>query len=294
MGLLEKIFNKKHKDTNKRVYDEDDHIRTLPLYNSPVCFMVLIEYTPNYFQELSSFIAACTYSNIRVKLAQSEYNEVLSDSKDTENDNTEYAIKPEKIIKQKYYCITSGLPSDYASIYNYIDTISNSILAAIEIELYSNIVVCGHTYKDLIVNGVLQANKFIYSRTRGPKYDEDYKISKYDSISNFSMILKRLPKGLFSIKDIVELCKYSDRSSVVWIDKPELDITIDGINIQSILQIPRYQYEDEYYSDAIEENSLDDIFMQTYDRFNALDDVIYEDIDEVILPMEEDESSKEE
>jgi hypothetical protein len=60
------------------------------------------------------------------------------------------------------------------------------------------------------------------------------------------------------------------------------------------LQIPRYQYEDEYYSDAIEENSLDDIFMQTYDRFNALDDVIYEDIDEVILPMEEDESSKEE
>jgi hypothetical protein len=103
------------------------------------------------------------------------------------------------------------------------------------------------------------------------------------TISNFHTILKRLPSKIFSIKDILELSNCTSKSNIIWVTDASISEPIDGIDIKKIIECPRYNYEDEYYADEAEAYDIDDIFLQNYERFNALDDYVYEDIDEVIV-----------
>lgn len=286
MGILDKIKSKfKKKAVNK--IDGDSFIKTTVIYNSNTCFMVLINYSADYANELCSFIAACGMSNIRCRLSQIEYEEEISSPTDTENGESEFSIKPEKMLRQKYYCLCSGTPTKYAYIYNFIDYIGNSILATIEQDLFNNIV--SSSFHTLINDNILMEDSFKYNYLHGPIYDND----THGLIADLDIITSRLPKDIFSLKDIIELIPFDDSQYLSEIDKDYVYREFPNIDLKSINETPRYRYDVDYIGE-LDEDSIDDIFNQQYNRFNALDDVIYEDIDEVIHPLGGDEDDVDE
>jgi hypothetical protein len=137
-------------------------------------------------------------------------------------------------------------------------------------------------FKTLIGDGILNASKFMHDIYHAPIYDADIPLQNC-AISNFHTILKRLPSKVFSLKDVLELSRCVTKSNIIWVTDANISEPVDGIDIKKIIECPRYHYEDEYYADEAESYDIDNIFLRNYERFSALNDYDYEDIDEVIV-----------
>lgn len=293
MNFIKKIFSK-----NKNNYIDESVLYSNIIYNTKNFIIVLFSYTEPYFYSMIEFITACSKVELRTISTQIDFE---TDPEEPDIDK-EFVIKPEKILKQRQYVICSGSINKYVDLYKNLD-LGNEILMSLQEEIYEKVNSTG--FNGLINDGILNKSKFKYVDYRTTNYDTTICIRGINVV-NTSILKKRLPNG-FSIKDILYILM-ADTSYFIDINNAftdsELQTIIEPIigskdinKFIYIINTPKYLLDDEYgFIGDIEDETLDDIFKEKYNRFNAIDEVVYMDIDEALSddipldkPREEDE-----
>lgn len=314
MGIIDKIKGIIPRSIKKEVVDED-HLYTSVIYNTHYNLMILISYSSNYFQSMIEFINACAESNIKVILSHSAI-----EKEETAEEKKDFDKKPVVLIHNRYYALISGLSEDYVNIYKHIDNLSNDILSMITLDIYNS---CTSTYFDEIIEyGILEMGRFKYQNIE-PKYDKYAGVksaprTKCSYFDDIEAILSKLPECYKAIQlvnavnvympsepimtaaNLVKIFTTADNSAHY---EYYIDIFLPSLyshfikeptkdTIQTIIQ-PKFLIneldEDEQINANMPLEALDEIFQQSYDRFNAItsDAIIYEDIDEQLASNNE-------
>jgi hypothetical protein len=282
--------------------------------------ITLISFSKDYAQQMIEFLSACSASDINFIMMQSSF-ETDNDSESNEED--EFAIKPEKIKHLRNYIIISGSLYSYNELYNNIDSLSNDILLAIQNDIYNK---CSSSaFTQQIDANVLDLNLFKHKKIE-PKYDEVLRFVSLHSnfqATNYKAFINKIPNG-FSDKDILSIMKYvssddnyhKSNTFLDFINKYQSISDEEGFllndcigldmfgfiwfpsscyirdKLVSIANTPKYLIQDEdKLMNSIDYESLDDIFMEKYNRFMALTEYNeYEDVDTVLKEEESDDN----
>ena len=282
MGIkkfLKRIFSNKLKDKEKYLY-------TKVIFNIESEFMILISFSDHYHNQMMEFLDICSWtSGVITKLIQSSYDEETDDGK--------------FIIHNRNYLLIDMDDYAYAEIL-YHSNMSNPIISAIS-EDVKNI---RHIekYKDIL----------LFDEPDNIIFDECIEITDYKlpyKVTDMDKILKSLPNCFtgytllpfihiyFSFTTPISLYDYllevyeykADEEFIDYFESVRKNIISKLVKHPTDVVLKNYigpQYlvmEDEDIPGDLDEESLDDIFKQSYDRFNAIsdDNIVYKDIDEV-------------
>jgi hypothetical protein len=278
------------------------------VYNSRYNFIVLVNYTEDFFFDMIEFMSAVIKASAyddNGAMVTAMTNTFIDETPEPDDENYAYN---EPIRHNLYYTLLGGSPEQYAKIYQVISSYSNPILQAIQDDIYEH---CSSSYfKDLIDDGILDIGKFKHSGISGDystpySYDCPYRECTCDNAAD---MLKNTPE-VFTGEDLLPFIKiYLNRND----DKfyATADILLkhhDGLDY-AILEAADQMYKDllgENYKDNIEKyampaylraddeepvtgevpiSDLDEAFQQDYEKFTGVydDHVEYMDIDEVV------------
>lgn len=298
MGIFDKLKKSITKSSSTNMVEDDTKLWTNVIYNSMDDVIILISYSSDYFYQMIEFVNACRDSEIKVILTQTSYDEDITNESEESNDKEFKPIKPERITHQRYYALIAGTPESYAEIYSHINTLSNDILLEVQNDIYNNF---SSTYFDsLIENSVLNFYRFKYKKVL-PPYNAEVTLVNGDrifTISDCSFIKHNLP-AIFHKIDIISIM-YLGGTTIGEYDGNDLSVLVIALepiigkmsieDFSRLYNTPKYMIEDDSdtYIGDISDETLDDIFKQKYDRFNAIssNDIEYEDIDEELSDEE--------
>lgn len=311
MGSLFNLLKGKFKANNENIAVEDDSkLYTEVIYNTLNNFIILISYSNDYFYQMIEFLDACNTAGLKFITMQSSFDSDI-EQEESENEEKEFAIRPEKIQHQRQYVILSGAIYNYSGIYHCIDALSNDILLAVQDDLYNN---CSSSYfATQIKDGVLDINKFEYKKI-APQYDKQIRVNskQFDKTFVFNdaaKILSKIPSG-FMEKDILQIIRCCTDDDLTYngsllkllqdqwnanrcnaqfmseFSKMYSSITgeLNETKIKRLLFTPKYLLQDDdMFIGDVDDERLDELFRQKYDRFTGLAaSVEYQDIDEVV------------
>jgi hypothetical protein len=308
-NILNKIFKSKNlnlpsEDYSKiKMVSNDSYCYSKIIWNSDDNLIILISFTEDHFEEIIDIQDAINYSqtNLFSKIVYSSYDEE-TDQKD-ENGNSLW------IIHKKYYMLIGGWPSAWQTIYMNINNLGNNVLFSITNEIVNNCY--AKDFDILIEDGIL--SNFKYTKEK-PDYDIPKEVEdgsfKY---TNPEVVLSRLPNG-FTGRDILKFImihtthnKFTNAyNELVYITEMNNDYFIKSnyyniysslfknptVNKLKIVLDPLYkQPDDDNIAGDVDDESLDTIFREHYERFSAIadDSIHYEDIDEKLSEYEEGE-----
>lgn len=263
----------------------DDFLYTKVVYNEKDNFIVLISFTEKYFTDAIHFLSIVPNTDLSVKFVQSSYEEKIDE-------------KNLLVIHNRYYILVGGSDYDYIDFYNNIDLCSNTLAIALEndiinhrdMEIYSSV----YFYKK--TNNIIEYDKRInITSNKSPYIVDDIRKIKSNLPECFTgqMLLnfiylsandqyQRLMQWLYDAYNI----GYDDCKEIIEkIRKPILSL-LCAYPTDAILKNwcgPQYLVsDDEFIVGDIDNESIDDIFKQDYDKFTAIasDDIEYIDIDE--------------
>jgi hypothetical protein len=306
-NILNKLI--KPKDISKnynniKMESNDSYCYSKIIWNSNDNLIILISFTEDYFEEVIDIQDAINNSqtNLYSKIVYSSYDEEI-DEKDEEGNSL-------WIIHKKYYMLIGGWPSAWQKIYMNIHNLGNNILFSITNEIINN---CHAKHFDILIeDDIIQDFKY-------NKEKPDYDIPKDAKDGSFiytdpAVVLSRLPNG-FTGRDILKFITiHSSYNNKYTNACDELNHIIDDnndnfcnsvfydlysslfknptINKLKIVLDPLYkQPDDDSIAGDVDDESLDAIFKEHYERFSAIadDSIYYEDIDEKISEYEEEE-----
>lgn len=309
MGFLQNI-KKKIFPVFKKI--KESYLYTKVIYNSKNNFIILVSFTQDYFLSVIELLNACTFiSNINVKYMQSSYE------KQNEDGSVDYYIK--------HYLLIGGDDSAYIELYNKIDTIDNIILEHIKRDIsmyrdtskYANSDIYLFNKYNLLYNYSGNGIQIWHDKINLSQYNEPIK-SNMDAlhlnyeIDDIEKIKSSLP-DCFTCQSLLRFiymdlgyCRnnlYSYLSDafnknieymqkvVDEIREPVLSLFISNPSNAVLKNYvgPQYLVNDgDDIVGSIDDESLDEIFKQEYDRFNAIssDDIEYKDIDEELASEE--------
>ena len=290
MKLLQKIFKKK----NNRKLSDDSFIRSDVVYNTEKNLIILVAFTEDYTMSVLEFVSACTLCDIKTKLLQTSYDEVLDE---LDEDGNEIIIS-----HLKNYLLIGGKPNNYYSIFDKISSLSNYLLVEISNDLYNYTECCDK----LINNNIL--NRSLYNSDI--KYDEYKTLSSNIFYDDAKTVLDKLPDG-FNTLDIIDfvyvyIIDNNSRISFYMLpktisskDKLErftkiLNGIVEHPSVDIFLKLskPLYMQEDlsdEIISGSLSDQNLDELFLQKYETFRGIADeeVEYEELVDEILEDDE-------
>lgn len=307
MGLfkfLKKSIDNKNK--NNIIKDDSSYVNTQVIYNAANNLIILFSFSKNYFFDAIEFLSSLNgINNINVKFIHSSYEEGIDEN---------------IIIHDKYYILIGGNSSAYCEIYNKIDNIANEFLTCLSLEICNHRPYTEFKSLDSSIffqnqfkykNTIPVYDEPTYYKKDLYKYIDKNALIMSDDIKH---IMSRLPSGftgqnllkfvycymynfidrdneIISAYDFLSNV-YSDNKSIS--DKYKLLMDAYGDLFKSFTSNPSDnvyknfigpQYlvqDDDSIPGDVSDESLDEIFRQQYDRFNAIksNDVVYEDIDE--------------
>ena len=262
--------------------------------------IILISFTEDYFEDIIDIQDALNYSqNLNSKIVYSSYDEE-TDKKDEDGNNI-------WIIHKKYYMLIGGTPSGWQRLYAYIHNLGNTVLHSITNEITNN---CYAGHFDLLIqDDIIQ--DFKYTKEK-PEYDIPKEMGEGSfKYTDPAVVLSRLPNG-FTGRDLLKfimIYKCDNDSFITAYDRIFgilEDITdfhdSEYYNLYSALfknptvkklymcLEPLYkQPDDDAIAGDVDDESLDAIFREHYERFSAIvdDSIHYEDIDEKLSEFEE-------
>jgi len=290
------IFNKMKDLRKKDIIEDDIKLYTSVVYNSEKKLIILIEYSSQFNYDIIEFIIACNNSGIKIKSMSKEYEE----TQESQDDN-DFVNKPIKIHHQRFYILISGNDKNYSDLLSNISFLSNPILLAIIKDIYNNR--NPNRYEIHLNNNAMNVNEFKYLNKTNIPYDNiiefmvDSSKHKY-SIDDYSFILNNIPIGFnkYDILELVDVYLYNNiNCNIITFFANRNDDTINAVNtlgnilgfdyksIAKLHTTPKYLLDIDEVGD-MELNDLDDMFKQSYDRFNAYnsESIEYKDIDEVV------------
>lgn len=302
---IKKLFNK-----TKRNKSKESQLYSDIIYNAEDNFLILFSFTDNFFNEATEFLSFCSfphrYDSIMVKYVHSAYN--------THIRNTDNGSLDMYTINDRNYILIGGDDKEYSRLIYNSDNLANEFIQHIlyNILKYRQML----KYENLIDNGVMNKKDFYY-KTSNPPYSETlYCTNSEVYTDDYSMIMECLP-DVFTSQDILKFIKcYGLRryplnayvilynafikniSEFVFIVHGELQSMYNNLikNKDTYKNIVGPQYlvsDDDVYPGSIDDESLDEIFREKYDRYLDVtnnNNIEYEDIDEVISDEFYDES----
>lgn len=301
-NILNKIFKRK----NNKITSNDSYCYSNIVWNSSDNLIILISFSEDYFSDIIEIQDAINNSNkgLTSKIVYSSYDEE-TDKKDEDGNNI-------WIIHKKYYMLIGGYPSCWQNIYVNIHNLGNNVLSKITDEIVNN---CQSINFEILINdGILSDFKYTNEK---PSYDK-LKVTK-NKIARYTdpdILLSRLPNG-FTGRDLLKFIKVygeygkdSDAFNELYfiygiMDNDTFKNTYElyplfvslfkdpTISKLKILLNPLYkQPDDDAIAGDIDDESLDEIFREHYEKFSAVNDdtIKYEDIDEQIADDEESEN----
>jgi hypothetical protein len=310
--MLNKFFKSKDKPSEDystvKIVSNNSYCYSNIVWNSAENLIILISFSEDFFGEIIDLQDAIINSDNRLvsKIVYSSYDE-KTDKKDDNGDNL-------WIIHKKYYMLIGGHPTSWQNIYTNINDLGNNILFKITDEIVNNCY--AFDFETVIKDGILE--DFKYNKTK-PDYDIPKEIEdgsfKY---TDPAVVLSRLPNG-FTGRDILKFIMiyrsyinsytnaYNELINIIYMDNTDFAnskfynlysslFKNPTINKLKIALDPLYkQPDDDSIAGDVDDESLDEIFREHYERFSAIadDSIHYEDIDEKLADSEESENMRE-
>ena len=306
-----KIKNLFNKSKNKYEKSKESQLYSDVIYNAEDNFLILFSFTDDLFNEATEFLSFCnfphTYDSIMVKYVHSAYNDHIK--------NTDNGSLDTYIVHDRNYILIGGNDEEYSRLIYNSDNLANEFVQQIlfNISKYRQM----SKYKDLIENGAMDKKDFFY-KSLDPVYDTVfYYMNSEVYTDDYHVIIERLPNA-FTTQDILKFIKcyglraytlnayiilynafIKDISEFVFIVygvlRPMYDALIKNKDTYKNIVGPQYLVaDDDTYPGSIDDESLDEIFREKYDRYlnitNDNNNIEYEDIDEVISDEFYDES----
>lgn len=302
MGFLKNIKKKIFPVFKK---NKESYLYTKVIYNSENNFIILVSFSQDYFLSVIELLNACAFiNNINVKYMQSSYE------KENKDGSIQYYIK--------HYLLIGGDDSAYIELYNKIDTIDNSIIEHIKMDISMYRDISKYANSDIylfnkynLLNNSINGIYALYNNINTYHYNEPIKstidsLNLYYKIDDIEKIKSSIPDCFTSQSLLrfiyIDLGYYRNNLYSCLNDAFNKNIesmkkVIDAIR-DSVLSLfilnpsdtvlknyigPQYLVNDgDDIAGSIDDESLDEIFRQEYDRFNAInsDDIEYKDIDE--------------
>lgn len=300
---LKDLF-KKFKKKNNKISADDDFCRSDVIFHGEDYLLLLLSYTDNYHSEMVEFLdAECNteYYICRHKIKFSSYDE-KSESGEIVSHNRNYMLIGIAGIK------------DFLIIYDCIESVSNTVLQTITEDIINNYDISKmNEAQKLIQNGIITTNhnpnlKYdILACDRGAYLDPKIIKSKVPNIFTgldilpFIRIEEYFGDTFVDDNIIANINGMSDqdfKNSIYYDIGKELFKHISKDKMYMFLTTPLYMIpdEDDNLPGDLDDESLDAIFRENYERFSAVadDSTLYEDIDEILEDDEESENMKDE
>lgn len=306
---IKDLFNK-NKDKNRYEKSKESQLYSDVIYNAEENFLILFSFTDDFFNEATEFLSFCNfphlYDGIMVKYVHSAYNDHIK--------NTDNGSLDTYIVHDRNYILIGGNDKEYSQLIYNSDNLANEFIQQIlfNISKYRQML----KYENLIKNSVIDKKDFYY-KSSDPSYSEViYCINSEVYIDDYHMIMERLP-NTFNTQDILKFIKcyglrafplnayivlynafIKDISEFVFmvygVLQPMYDDLIKNKDTYKNIVGPQYLIaDDDVYPGNIDDESLDEIFRERYDRYlDVTNDgnIEYEDIDEIISNEFYDES----
>ncbi len=315
--MIKNIISTDNTKSKKEVTSNEDFLRTLVVYNSKRKLVILISFTKNYFADIMEFSNACNLSGVDNFYRQSAYDEEV---KEPEEKYVEYTFTP-LLTHRRYYLLISGSSENYISLINKID-LDNIVLKAVLLEIYSHRP--GVEFKSLtdslVIDNDFASNvsatfddscKVSYEdenhNVNYVEYDDIAKIksnipecfTKYDLtfLIQYYQFDKAINHELrFTIREMIHILqeyikKHPDSKSAIeeilfnsFTNSNFFNGKITQTRIFNLLNPLYMQTDDDMMAGDVSDESLDQIFREQYDRFNAVYNplTVYTSIDEKI------------
>lgn len=295
-GLLNKIKTPK----NKAQLADETFLKSETIYNGEYNFIILISFTKEYFIDAMEFLSIP--KEMVAKFINSSYRECITDSDG----------KDKFIDHERYYIITAGRDDEYTSLFTGCWNTVNTILSTIGREIRQHRATS--SYKELITDYIFSENDFKYNNLK-PEYDDRIVLGRC-RCDNAEVIRSKLPSTVNG-RDMLEIIRcYVEYEYYTLLDvihqhlrnfdavyrdlEPAIKVCIKNTTENVLMNIAGAKYkimDDEVLPGDVSDESLDEIFRQRYDRFNAItpdSDVEYESIDEIIAYGEDDNITEDE
>ena len=300
----------KNKYTQKKVIKESEHsIDCITVYNSKDRLTILISFDLVYSSDIIEFL---TYTSGIIGLTVTYHNSWHEEKILPDSFSKSYILR-----HNNYYLLISGNDKAYDTLYYCSSNIANAILNRIAIEILNNRTYNAYpTFMD--VYGYTK-NRFI----KKPEYDKNIIVDGRYEYTDIKLLLSRLPK-IFTSVDLLKLvdCYYYNDLTTKRITLYEFIVTIYKTNNLYFKTMKEMYFKDLFnciYKDAtdlmlknlvgpkyliqdndlipgdLDNESLDDIFKQKYEKFYGVksNDIEYQDIDEVISVLKNEEGEDE-
>lgn len=298
---IKDLFSK-NRNKNINITNKESQLYSDVIYNTKENFIILFSFTDNFFNEATEFLSFCnmpfSYSDLKVKYVHSAYNDNI---KNTDNGNLDIYT-----VHDRNYILIGGNDTDYYQLIYNSDNLANEFIQQIlnniyRYRMYTN-------YVDLIDTGVMNKKDF-YHKSSEPVYNE---VTTYDDseiyVDNYHTIMENLPDS-FTSQDILKFINcykvracplnaytilynafiknISDFTFMVFGSlQPMYNDLIKNKGTYKNVVGPQYLVtDDDVYPGNIDDESLDEIFREKYDRYLDITNdnkVKYEDIDEII------------
>lgn len=287
------IFKKLFK--NKKDIMDENFCYSDIIWYSKDNLIILLSFTKEYFRDIIELQEAISYTDLKEKIIFSSYDEELED---------------ETILShERNYMLISGNTDEWAKLFTKID-ISNKCLSILSKEISNNCYF--ESFDKLIEDSIIK--KFKYNNSDNtPQYNNNMRSKSLNGntvlFNDPKYILDKLPVSITG-KDLFHIIKvspYKDywcspytiletygaesvfkNESLIEVfnllmNKPSLE------NLKLIIQPLYFQPDDDTFPGSIDDDALDDIFKENYEKFSALidDNNEYEDIDEILSEDEE-------
>lgn len=299
---LKDLF-KKLKKKNTKILSDDNFCRSDIIFHGEDYLLLLLSYTDNYNQDMVEFLDAesnmdCCVTRHKIKL--SSYDETNKDG-EVISHNRNYML----------FAITDI--ADFMTIYYCIESVSNTILKTITDDIINNYNI--HDIVDvqkLVENGIITINN-------DPNLDYDVLVCDNGEYLDPKIVRSKVP-NVFTGLDILQFIRLNTYFGSTYFD---IDIIGDfpateeafrqseyynickelfkhpsRDKIHMLLTTPLYMLpdEDDSLPGDLDDESLDSIFREKYERFSAVadDSTFYEDIDEILSEDEESDNMREE
>lgn len=287
--IFKKLFKNK-----KNIMDENFCYSDIIWYSKDN-LIILLSFTKEYFRDIIELQEAISYTDLKEKIIFSSYDEELED---------------ETILShERNYMLISGNTDEWAKLFTKID-ISNKCLGILSKEISNNCYF--ESFDKLIEDSIIK--KFKYNNSDNtPQYNNNMRSKSLNGntvlFNDPKYILDKLPVSITG-KDLFHIIKVSPYKDYwcspykiletygaesvfkneslmevfnLLMNKPSLE------NLKLITRPLYFQPDDDTFPGSIDDDALDDIFKENYEKFSALidDNNEYEDIDEILSEDEE-------
>lgn len=303
---LKDLFKKFKKKDNKILAD-DDFCRSDIIFHGEKYLLLLLSYTDNYHQDMVEFLDAESnidcYPCMIHKIKFSSYDET-NESGETISHNRNYML-----IGVFDIC-------GFMKIYNFIESVSNKILNTIMTDIINNYEISNMSEaNELVNNGII-------TLCQNPNLDFDLLVCDDGEYLDPNIIKSKAP-NVFSGLDILQFVRMQSNYYGYYFAQhamlEDIDDNMSNVEFKKsvyynickklfknpsvekmrmLLRTPLYILpdEDDSLPGDLDDESLDSIFRENYERFSAVadDSTLYEDIDEILEDDEESENMKDE